>query len=233
MGKGFPQSKGAFCSMTTSPPETKTLRAAIVPVTPFQQNCTLLWDDVTKAGCVVDPGGDLDFIEQAIGELGIKIEKIVLTHGHIDHAGGAKALRERLGVKIEGPHAADRFLLDNLARQGEAYGIPAEAVTPDRFLEEGEEVTVAGHTFEVLHCPGHSPGSVVLVNRAHRLIMMGDVLFQGSIGRTDFPYGDHDALIEAITTKLLPLGDDFAFICGHGPTSTIGAERKSNPFLPR
>jgi hydroxyacylglutathione hydrolase len=219
--------------MTTSPPATQTLRAAIVPVTPFQQNCTLLWDEPTKAGAVIDPGGDLEVIEQAIGELGLKVEKIILTHGHIDHAGGAKELRDKLGVGIEGPHPADRFLLDNLAKQGASYGIPAQPVTPDRWLEEGETVSVAGHTFEVLHCPGHSPGSVVLVNRAHKLIIMGDVLFRGSIGRTDFPYGDHDALIGAITSKLLPLGDEFAFICGHGPTSTIGAERQSNPFLPR
>ena len=217
--------------MTQSTGETKTLRAAILPVTAFQQNCTLLWDDVTKVGSVVDPGGDLDDVQKAIAELGIKIEKIVLTHGHIDHAGGAKALREALGVEIEGPHVADRFLLDNLAKQGAAYGIPADPVTPDRWLEEGETITIAGHTFEVLHCPGHSPGSVVFVNRPHRLILMGDVLFRGSIGRTDFPYGDHAALINAITTKLLPLGDEFAFICGHGPTSTIGEERRSNPFL--
>jgi hydroxyacylglutathione hydrolase len=217
--------------MTNSSPENNGLRAAIIPVTPFQQNCTLLWDDATKVGAVVDPGGDLDQIKAAIEEVGIKIEKIILTHGHIDHAGGAAELKEALGVDIEGPHGADRFLLDNLAKQGAAYGIPARPVTPDRWLDEGETVNVAGHVFDVLHCPGHSPGSVVLVNRENRLIIMGDVLFQGSIGRTDFPYGDHDALINAIKTKLLTLGDEYAFICGHGPTSTIGSERKTNPFL--
>lgn len=217
--------------MSQSSAETKSLKAAIVPVTPFQQNCTLLWDEASKVGAVVDPGGDLDEIKGAIAELGLKIEKILLTHGHIDHAGGAAELKQALGVEIEGPHVADRFLLDNLAKQGAAYGIPAQPVTPDRWLEEGDTVTVAGHEFEVLHCPGHSPGSVVLVNRAHKFMMMGDVLFRGSIGRTDFPYGDHDALINAIKTKLLPIGDDFAFICGHGPTSTIGEERRTNPFI--
>ena len=207
------------------------LRAGIIPVTPFQQNCTLLWDEETKAGAVVDPGGDLETIEGAIKELGLEIEKILITHGHIDHAGGADELRERLGVKIEGPHPADRFLLDNLEKQGAAYGIPARKVTPDRWLEEGETVTVAGQTFDILHCPGHSPGSVVFVSKAQKFMLAGDVIFAGSIGRTDFPYGDHDALISAIKTKLFPLGDDFAFICGHGPASTIGTERRSNPFL--
>jgi len=220
---------------TSHPPtpqaEAKGLRIAIVPVTPFQQNCMLIWDGETMVGAVVDPGGDLETVQAAIGEIGLKPEKILITHGHIDHAGGAKALKAALGVPIEGPHPADRFLLDGLAKQGEAYGIPAEPVTPDRWLQEGDTVSVAGHTFEVLHCPGHSPGSVVLVNRAHKLILMGDVLFRGSVGRTDFPYGDHAALIGAIKTKLLPLGDDYAFIPGHGPTSTIGAERRSNPFI--
>lgn len=217
--------------MTKSAEEPKGLRAAIVPVTPFQQNCTLLWDAESMVGAVVDPGGDLDEIQKAIEELGVKVEKIVITHGHIDHAGGAAELKAKLGVEIEGPHPADKFLLDNLEKQGAAYGIPARPVTPGRWLDEGDTVTIAGHTFDVLHCPGHSPGSVVLVNHAHKLILMGDVLFRGSIGRTDFPYGNHESLINAITTKLLPIGDDYAFICGHGPTSTIGAERQSNPFL--
>ncbi len=208
-----------------------TLNAAIVPVTPFQQNCTLIWDSATMKGAVVDPGGDLDVIERAIAEVGMTPEKILLTHGHIDHAGGAAELRERLKVPIEGPHAAERPLLDALKEQGQAYGMAARPVTPDRWLEEGDTVTVAGHTFEVFHCPGHSPGSVALVNRPQRFALVGDVLFQGSVGRTDLPYGDHGALINAIRSKLLPLGDDFAFICGHGPASTFGRERRTNPFI--
>ena len=158
-------------------------------------------------GAVVDPGGDLDRIEAAIAEVGMKPEKILLTHGHIDHAGGAAELRERLGgVPIEGPHAAERPLLDNLDKQGEAYGIEARAVTPDRWLADGDTVSVAGHTFEVMHCPGHSPGSVVLVNRPQRFALMGDVLFQGSIGRTDLPMGSHEALMNSIRTKVLTAG---------------------------
>ena len=210
----------------------KGLKAAIVPVTPFQQNCTLIWDPETMKGAVVDPGGDLDRIEAAIAEVGMKPEKILLTHGHIDHAGGAAELRERLGgVPVEGPHEAERPLLDASGQQGQAYGMEARAVTPDRWLADGDTVSVAGHTFEVLHCPGHSPGSVVLVNRPQRFALMGDVLFQGSIGRTDLPMGSHEALMNSIRTKVLPLGDEFAFICGHGPTSTIGQERRTNPFI--
>jgi len=208
------------------------LKAAILPVTPFQQNCTLLWNPETMRGAVVDPGGDLDRIEAAIAEVGMKPEKILLTHGHIDHAGGADELRERLGgIPIEGPHEAERPLLDNLDKQGEAYGMEARTVTPDRWLADGYTVDVAGHTFEVLHCPGHSPGSVVLVNRPQRFAMMGDVLFQGSIGRTDLPMGSHEALMHSIRTKVMALPDEFAFICGHGPTSTIGQERRTNPFI--
>src|SRR3990170_5669634 len=224
-------SKTATTAETPGERPAVGLRAAIVPVTPFEQNCTLLWDAKSKAGAVVDPGGDLDRIQRAIAEVGMTPEKILLTHGHIDHAGGASELRSALGVTIEGPHAADRFLLDNLEAQGRAYGVAARNVTPDRWLEDGDTVMVAGHTFDVLHCPGHSPGSVALVNRAQRFALVGDVLFRGSIGRTDLPYCDHEALITAIKTKLLPLGDEFAFICGHGPTSTIGAERRTNPFL--
>jgi glyoxylase-like metal-dependent hydrolase (beta-lactamase superfamily II) len=210
-----------------------TLKAAIVPVTPFQQNCTLLWDEESKIGAVVDPGGDLDRIEAGIARAGITPEKILLTHGHIDHAGAAAALKEKLGgVPIEGPHQADKFLLDGLAEQARAFGLAGvRPVTPDRWLQEGDTVTVASATFSVLHCPGHSPGSVVFVNAAQSFALVGDVLFRGSIGRTDLPYGDHAALIRAIKTKLLPLGDNLVFICGHGPTSSIGAERRSNPFL--
>jgi len=208
------------------------LNAAIVPVTPFQQNCTLIWDAATMQGAVVDPGGDLDLIEAAIAEVGMKPEKILLTHGHIDHAGGAAELRERLGVPIEGPHAAERPLLDALKEQGRSYGMmEARPVTPDRWLAEGDTVTVAGYTFEVLHCPGHSPGSVALINRPQKFALVGDVLFQGSVGRTDLPGGSHASLLHAIRTKLLPLGDDFAFICGHGPASTFGRERRSNPYI--
>ena len=208
------------------------LKAAIVRVTPFEQNCTLIWDEATKVGAVVDPGGDLDRIERAIKETGISVEKILLTHGHIDHAGGADELREKLGVKIEGPHKNDAVLLDALVKQGAMYGVDGvRNVTPDRWLDDGDVVTVAGHTFEIFHCPGHSPGSVVFFDRAQRFALVGDVLFRGSIGRTDFAYGDHDALITSIKTKLLPLGDDIAFVCGHGPPSQFGAERVGNPFL--
>jgi hydroxyacylglutathione hydrolase len=208
------------------------LQAAIIPVTPFEQNCTILWDEATMVGAVVDPGGDVERIMDAIAEVGVKIEKILLTHGHIDHAGGAMDLKARLGnVPIEGPHLADKFLLDGLEAQARQYGFEAKNATPDRWLVDGDKVTVAGHTFDCLHCPGHSPGSIVMVNKAQKFAMMGDVLFRGSVGRTDFPYGNTDDLINAITTKILPLGDDMAFICGHGPTSTVGNERASNPYI--
>ena len=208
------------------------LRAAIVPVTPFQQNCTLLWSQDTLRGAVVDPGGDVDRVMAAIEKTGIAVETILLTHGHIDHAGGAAELKERLGVTIEGPHLADQFLLERLADTGRSYGIVGSRdVIPDRWLVDGDQVSVAGIAFSVLHCPGHSPGSVVFVNLEQRFALMGDVLFRGSVGRTDLPGGDHQALIRSIKTKVLPLGDEVAFVCGHGPTSTIGEERATNPFI--
>jgi len=216
------------------------LKAAIIPVTPFQQNCAILWDDDSRHGVVVDPGGEADRILEAVGQLGVSVERILLTHGHLDHAGGAAELqaklRERAGdpasVPVEGPDRRDGFLLEGIEAQARAYGLPGmRNVTPDRWLTEGETVRIGDHPFEVLHCPGHTPGHVVFVNRAARFAIAGDVLFQGSVGRTDFPYGDHAALIRSIREKVLPLGDDVAFLCGHGPGSTIGAERRSNPFL--
>lgn len=215
-------------SATTTKPGEQ-LKAGFVPVTPFQQNCTLVWDDATKQGVVVDPGGDVPSIEAAIKQVGLKVEAILLTHGHTDHAGGAAELKEKLGVQVVGPHKADKFLLDDLPNN--RFGIAARAITPDRWLDEGDSVTIAGREFAIYHCPGHSPGSVVYFSAAQRFALVGDVLFAGSIGRTDFPYGDHAALIDAIKRKLLPLGDDISFICGHGPTSTFGRERQTNPFL--
>lgn len=210
-----------------------SLQAAIVPVTPFQQNCTLIWEQASKAAWVIDPGGDVPKILEATGELGLRVERILLTHGHIDHAGGAAALKEALpGVPLEGPDERDAFLLDGLEQQGRAFGIAgARNVRPDRWLTEVEAVSLGEHRFEVLHCPGHTPGHLVYVDRASRFALVGDVLFKGSVGRTDFPYGDTTALLTSIRDKLLPLGDDLAFVCGHGPGSTIGAERRSNPFV--
>jgi hydroxyacylglutathione hydrolase len=208
-----------------------SLKAAIVPVTPFDQNCTLLFDEGSKKGVVVDPGGDLERIEDAIKQIGMIVEGIWLTHGHLDHAGAADALKAKLGVKITGPHLADKFLLDGIAEQANQYGIPGlKNATPDRWLVEGDTAEVAGLTFKVLHCPGHSPGSIVFVNAQVGIAMVGDVIFRGSVGRTDFPYGDTDTLIKGIREKLFPLGDSITFICGHGPASTFGEERKSNPF---
>lgn len=214
------------------------LQAAQIAVTPFQQNCALIWDAETGKGVVVDPGGDLPRILAAIERGGVKVERILLTHGHLDHAGGAAALKQRLEAKqgapvpVEGPHRADQFLLDGIAAQAAQYGLDGmEGVTPDRWLEEGDTVAIAGQDFAVLHCPGHAPGHVVFVSQPLGFAILGDVLFRGSIGRTDFPYGDHAALLHAIRTKLFPLGDAMRFLCGHGPGSTIGDERRSNPFL--
>ncbi len=216
------------------------LKAAIVPVTPFEQNCAILWDEDSRQGLVVDPGGEAERILDAIGRLGVAIERILLTHGHLDHAGGAadlqSLLRERAGDSttppVEGPDARDAFLLDGIEAQARALGLEGlRGVKPDRWLVEGDRIHLGAHVFDVLHCPGHTPGHIAFVNHAARLAVLGDVLFQGSVGRTDFPYGDHAALIGSIRAKVLPLGDDVAFLCGHGPGSTIGAERLDNPFL--
>ncbi|MGE0282406.1 MAG: MBL fold metallo-hydrolase [Rhizobiaceae bacterium] len=209
------------------------LNAGIIPVTPFQQNCTMLFDDATKVGVIVDPGGDVDHILEAIKSNGIKVDAIWITHGHLDHAGGAMELKDALEVEIIGPHEADKPLLDNLENQAVRFGVQGSVrnCVPDRFLTEGEKVSFGDHTFEVLHCPGHAPGHVVFYNRANAFAHVGDVLFNGSVGRTDLPGGDHATLIRSIKEKLLPLGDDIGFICGHGPGGRFGVERMTNPFL--
>ena len=207
------------------------MKAAIIPVTPLQQNCTLLWCTATMRGAFVDPGGDLDRLKAAAQSQNVTIEKIILTHGHIDHCGGAGILAQELGVPIEGPHEADRFWIARLEEDGPRYGIPAKVFEPDRWLVEGDQVTVGELTFDTYHCPGHTPGHLVFHHPPSRLALVGDVLFQGSIGRTDFPMSNHQDLLDAIVAKLWPLGDDTAFIPGHGPMSNFGHERRTNAFV--
>ena len=213
-----------------SPPTP--LRVAIIPVTPFQQNCSLVWCTETMRGAVIDPGGDLDRIEQVIADQGVTLEKILITHGHLDHAGGAADLAERQGVPIEGPEREDDFWIERLGDQGRQYGMAhCRPFSPDRWLQDGDRVTIGHQTLEVYHCPGHTPGHVVFFHRGMKLAFVGDVLFQGSIGRTDFPRGDYAQLIRSITGKLWPLGGDVTFVPGHGPASTFGRERQVNPFV--
>ena len=209
------------------------LQAGIIPVTTFEQNCTVLFDMDTNEGVVVDPGGDVDVILQILQENNVKIHAIWLTHGHLDHAGGAAQLKEALGVDIIGPHRDDKQLLDNIEAQAKMFGVDDDLrnCTPDRWLEDGDIVTFGDHSFEVYHTPGHAAGHVIFFNRAQKFAHLGDVLFHGSIGRTDLPGGNHATLLNSIKTKVLPLGDDVGFICGHGPGSRIGEERKTNPFL--
>jgi glyoxylase-like metal-dependent hydrolase (beta-lactamase superfamily II) len=209
------------------------LNAIIVPVTPFQQNCTILFDSDDKSGVVVDPGGDVDKILAALKDNAITASAIWITHGHIDHAGGAMDLKDALGIDIVGPHEADAPLLANIEAQAKRFGVTdtVRNCVPDRFLTEGETVSFGAHDFEVFHCPGHAPGHVVFYNRSAKFAHVGDVLFRGSVGRTDLPGGDHAALIASIKEKLLPLGDDIGFLCGHGPGSRFGDERRTNPFL--
>ena len=208
------------------------MQTIIVPVTPFQQNCTLLWCPETMKGAAVDPGGDIPRILRAAQSKGVTLEKILVTHGHIDHAGAVADLADELKLPVEGPHREDQFWIDGMPMQSQMFGFPpVRSFTPDRWLEEGDTVTVGNLTLDVHHCPGHTPGHVVFVHKPSRIAIVGDVLFQGSIGRTDFPKGNHAELIDSIRTKLFPLGDDVTFIPGHGPTSTIGEERLYNPFL--
>jgi glyoxylase-like metal-dependent hydrolase (beta-lactamase superfamily II) len=209
-----------------------SLKYRVIPVTPIEQNCTLLWCNETNKAAVVDPGGDLDRIRAAVEAEGVTLEKILLTHAHIDHAGGTAELAKSAGLPIEGPHRDDNFWIQGLAMQAQMFGFPApEVFTPDRWLEDGDTVAVGNETLEVLHTPGHTPGHVVFFHRGSKLAQVGDVLFNGSIGRTDFPKGDYNTLIHSIREKLFPLGDDVNFICGHGPMSTFGQERATNLFV--
>ena len=208
------------------------LRYQIIPVTPFQQNCTVFWNEETKKGAVVDPGGDLSLLDKFIDEQGIEIEKILVTHGHLDHAGAVADMAKARQVPIIGPHIEDKFWIDGMPAAAAQYGFPeAHAFEPDQWLEHGDTVEAAGATFDVVHAPGHTPGHVVFVQKDDKVAMVGDVLFQGSIGRTDFPKGDYQQLIDSITQRLWPLGPDITFIPGHGPTSTFGQEKQTNPFV--
>lgn len=212
--------------MTTPP-----LKAALIPVTPLQQNCTLFWCTATSRGAFVDPGGDLPRLKAAAEQQGVTIEKILVTHGHIDHCGEAGVLAKELGVPIEGPHEADRFWINRLEEDGRNYGVNGKIFEPDRWLADGDQVTVGDLVLDVYHCPGHTPGHVVFHHAPSKLAIVGDVLFQGSIGRTDFPMGNHQQLIDAITGKLWPLGGDTVFVPGHGPMSDFAHERRTNPFV--
>jgi glyoxylase-like metal-dependent hydrolase (beta-lactamase superfamily II) len=208
------------------------MKFRVIPVTPFEQNCTLLWCEKTRRGAVVDPGGDVPKILAAITEEGITVDKLLITHGHVDHAGGASELAKKLNVPIEGPHSEDAFLLEELPGQSQRYGFPlAASFVPDRWLNDGDSVQIGEETLAVLHTPGHTPGHLVFYDPAANLALVGDVLFRGSIGRSDFPRGDLNTLISSIREKLFPLGDDVAFIPGHGAMSTFGNERHTNPFL--
>lgn len=208
------------------------MEVGVIPVTAFQQNCSVVRCTKTNRGAVVDPGGDLPQVLEYIAREGVQIEKILLTHAHIDHAGATKQLRDQLKVPVVGPEREDEFLIQSLAMQGRMFGLgAAEPFVPDQWLSQGDVVTVGEESFEVRHCPGHTPGHVVFYNAAHKFALVGDVLFDGSIGRTDLPRGDHATLLRSIKQQLLTLPDDTTFLPGHGPTSTIGQQKKSNPFL--
>ena len=208
------------------------MQLQVVPVTPFQQNCSVIWCDHTRAAAIVDPGGDLDTVLEVVAANKLELQKILLTHAHIDHAGAAGELARRRGLPIEGPHPGDRFWIEALADQARLFAFePAEPFEPTRWLGQGDQVQVGELTLQVRHCPGHTPGHVIFFNEPARFAIVGDVLFRGSIGRTDLPGGDHATLIRSIRENLFPLGDDVRFLPGHGPLSTVGAERRTNPFV--
>jgi hydroxyacylglutathione hydrolase len=208
------------------------LGIAVVPVTPFQQNCSVVWCTRTLKAAIIDPGGELDALQGFLKDKGLTLEKILITHAHVDHCAGTQELQARTGVPIEGPQEDDQFWIDGLPEAARTYGFPpAKPFTPTRWLHHGDTVTVGDLTFDVVHCPGHTPGHVVFVHQGVRLAIVGDVIFAGSIGRTDFPRGNHADLLRSIRTRLFPLGDDIRFVPGHGPTSTFGEERRTNPFV--
>ena len=208
------------------------MKLAILPVTPYQQNCSLVVCPDTNRAALIDPGGEVDRLIDAVAKSGATLEKVLVTHGHVDHCGGAAEVRERTGVPIEGPQREDAFWIDGMEKKGAAFGMPGvRGFTPDRWLEGGDTVSVGSIRMDVRHCPGHTPGHVVFAARDHGIAFVGDVLFAGSIGRTDFPRGDFDTLIRSITGELWPLGDDMQFVPGHGPMSTFGDERRTNPYV--
>ena len=214
-----------------STPGDPPMRVGIIPVTPLEQNCSLIWCTRTMKGALIDVGGDLDKVRGAVAQVGVTIEKLLVTHGHMDHCGATAAYARELGVPIEGPHKDDIFWLDRLEESGRQYRMPAENFVPDRWLKDGDTVTVGDLVLNVIHCPGHTPGHVVFHHPESHFAVVGDVLFAGSIGRTDFPMGNHQQLIDSITQKLWPLGNDVTFLPGHGPTSTFGRERQTNSFV--
>ena len=208
------------------------LSGEIIPVTPFQQNCSLIWDPLTMEGALVDAGGEAERLLARVAAHGIKLVKLLVTHGHLDHAGSVAEIAEKLKLPIEGPHPDDAFWIEGMPDAARQYGFPpTRSFVPDRWLQQGDTGTLGSLTLDVLHCPGHTPGHVVFHHPASRLALVGDVIFQNSIGRTDFPRGNHADLIKAIRTRLFPLGDDTQFVPGHGPMSTFGAERKQNPYV--
>ena len=208
------------------------MKVTIIPVTPFQQNSTILQCEETNRAAIVDPGGDLDRIMAQVDVLGVTLEKILVTHAHIDHAGGVAELAQTMGLPVEGPHREDRFWIDLLAEQGAMFGVSGSSpFTPDRWLDDGDTVTLGNLLLEARHCPGHTPGHIIFYEAKSKIAIVGDVLFNGSIGRTDFPRGDYETLIRSIKNRLWPLGNDVQFIPGHGPVSSFGHERETNPFV--